>query len=177
METLECWDIAIRNTPSLLALSRQSVPQLRNPAALNKSEFGAYVLHQFGSGRDITLIATGTEVGLAVDAATALYQLGVSVAVVSMPSWELVDAQPAEYRAKTLGNAPHIAIEAASKFGWTRYVAFEDNIIGRVGFGASAPAEELYEIFGITVEAIVANAQELTKENQQHEIFCRYSCR
>lgn len=165
VETLEAWDIAIRNRniPSLLALSRQDVPQLRlDGGDENLTARGAYVLRQFGEGRDVTLIATGTEVQLAVQAAEALHQGGLNVAVVSMPSWELFDAQPEEYRMATLGDAPRIAVEAAGKFGWTRYVASEDDVIGMTGFGASAPIDRLYQEFGITVDAIVARAKAVT---------------
>ena len=164
VEALECWDLALRSrhAPSLLALSRQGVPQLRlDPSSDNLSAKGAYVLRQFGEGRDITLIATGTEVSLAVEAAAELHQRGLSVAVVSMPCWELFDAQPKAYREETLGTAPRIAIEAASKFGWTRYVRCEEDVIGMISFGASAPAESLYAHFGITKEAICARAEEL----------------
>ncbi|KHQ54728.1 Transketolase [Mameliella alba] len=164
VETLECWDIAIRSrgTPSLLALSRQGVPQLRLEAGdENLSAKGAYVLRSFGEGRDLTLLATGTEVSLAVEAAETLAERGLGVAVVSMPSWELFEAQPAEYRAEVLGSAPRIAVEAASTYGWTRYVASEEDVIGMRGFGASGPAEDLYRSFGITREAIVAKADAL----------------
>lgn len=164
VETLEAWDIAIRNrtTPSLLALSRQAVPQLRLDAGdENLTARGAYVIRQFGKGRDITLIATGTEVALAIEAAEALHAGGVNVAVVSMPSWELFDAQPEDYRKATLGDAPRIAIEAAGKFGWTRYVASEDDVIGMTGFGASAPAEQLYEEFGINRQKLLERAAAL----------------
>ncbi|WEF23530.1 transketolase [Paracoccus sp. S3-43] len=169
VETLEAWDIAIRNrhVPSLLALSRQDVPQLRLEAGdENLTAKGAYVIRQFGArddgDRDVTLIATGTEVQLAVQAAEALHGGGLNVAVVSMPSWELFDAQPEEYRKATLGEAPRIAVEAAGKFGWTRYVASEDDVIGMTGFGASAPIDRLYQEFGITTDAIVARAKALT---------------
>ena len=166
VETLEAWDIAIRNRhlPSLMALSRQDVPQLRLEAgAENLTAKGAYVIRQFGEGRDVTLIATGTEVALAVEAAGALHCEGMAVVVVSMPSWELFEAQPADYRAEVLGNAPRIAVEAAGKFGWTRYIASEDDMIGMPGFGASAPAERLYQEFGITKEAIMARAKLLAR--------------
>ena len=165
VETLEAWDIAIRarHVPTLMALSRQDVPQLRLTAGdENLTAKGAYVIRSFGSGRDVTLIATGTEIALAVEAAEALAADGIAVAVVSMPSWELFDAQPAAYRSEVLGSAPRIAIEAAGKFGWTRYVASEDDVIGMSGFGASAPAERLYAEFGITKDAIVARAKALT---------------
>ncbi len=164
VETLECWDIAIRtrDTPSLLALSRQGVPQLRlEENGENLSAKGAYVIRQFGEGRDLTLLATGTEVSLAVEAAEALADRGLSVAVVSMPSWELFSAQPQEYRDSVLGSAPRVAVEAAGKFGWTRYVTSEDDVIGLDGFGASGPAEALYQRFGITRDAIIALAETL----------------
>ncbi|WP_306753730.1 transketolase [Paracoccus actinidiae] len=165
VETLEAWDIAIRNrnVPSLLALSRQDVPQLRTQAGdENLTAKGAYVIRQFGEGRDVTVIATGTEVQLAVQAAETLHGQGLAVAVVSMPSWELFDAQPEDYRKATLGDAPRIAVEAAGKFGWTRYVASEEDVIGMTGFGASAPIDRLYQEFGITADAIVARAKALT---------------
>ncbi|AZY93393.1 MULTISPECIES: transketolase [Paracoccus] len=165
VETLEAWDIAIRNrtVPSLLALSRQDVPQLRTEAGSeNLTAKGAYVIRQFGEGRDVTLIATGTEVAIAVEAAEAMAAEGMAVAVVSMPSWELFEAQDADYRAQVLGTAPRIAVEAAGKFGWTRYVATEDDVIGMTGFGASAPIDRLYQEFGITPEAIIARARLVT---------------
>lgn len=164
VETLEAWDIAIRNrhVPSLLALSRQDVPQLRLEAGdENLTAKGAYVIRQFGETRDATIIATGTEVAIAVEAAEALHAAGINTAVVSMPSWELFDAQPEAYRRETLGSAPRIAIEAAGKFGWTRYVASEDDVIGMTGFGASAPIDRLYSEFGITAEAAAARVKTL----------------
>lgn len=167
VETLECWDIAIRSrtTPSLLALSRQDVPQLRTEASdENLSARGAYVIRQFGTGRDLTLLATGTEVSLAIEAAADLAKGGLGVAVVSMPSWELFERQTSAYRAEVLGDAPRIAVEAAGKFGWTRYVDSEDDVIGMEGFGASGPAEALYETFGITRAAIVTGAHRLIGE-------------
>ena len=161
IETLEAWDIAIRSegTPSLLALSRQGVPQLREAGSENLTRRGAYILREFGKERDITLLATGTEVSLAVEAAEILHAEGYASAVVSMPCWELFDAQPETYREDVLGSAPRIAVEAASAFGWTRYVDREADVIGMPGFGASAPAERLYAEFGITTEAIVARAK------------------
>ncbi|KGJ03910.1 transketolase [Paracoccus halophilus] len=174
VETLEAWDIAIRNrhTPSLLALSRQAVPQLRLEAGdENLTAKGAYVIRRFGEGRDLTLIATGTEVALAVEAAQALHAEGMSVAVVSMPSWELFDAQPEAYRQATLGDAPRIAIEAAGVFGWTRYVASEEHVIGMKGFGASAPAERLYQEFGITAARIVERARTLALASPASQVL------
>ena len=164
VEALECWEIAInsRNKPSLIALSRQGVPQLRTKdSGINESAKGAYVIRQFGDKRDLTVFATGTEVSLAVEAAEQLHEQGISCAVVSMPSWELFEDQDENYKTGVLGSAPTIAIEAASKFGWPRYVQSEADVIGMDGFGASAPAEELYEKFGITKSAIIDRAKTL----------------
>lgn len=163
VETLEAWDIALRSskTPSLMALSRQNVPQLREVGSENLTERGGYVIREFGTSRDVTLLATGTEVSLAIEAAEALNADGYGVTVVSMPCWELFDAQPETYREEVLGTAPRIAVEAASAFGWTRYVDREANFIGMPGFGASAPAERLYEEFSITKDAIIKRAKVL----------------
>ena len=167
VETVECWDIALRNRtrPSLMALSRQATPQLRDGSGESTSDNltarGAYVVRSFGGERDLTLLATGTEAALAISAAEDLHGQGYSVAVVSMPCWELFEEQPLAYRQSVLGAAPRIAVEAAGKFGWTRYVDSEDDVIGLDGFGASAPAERLYAEFGITKEAIVARARML----------------
>ena len=164
VETLEAWDIAIRNrqVPTVLALSRQGVPQLREEASEeNLTAKGAYIIRQYGDGRNITLLATGSEVSLAVEAGEELSASGVSVAVVSMPSWELFEAQSETYRASVLGTAPRVAIEAGSKFGWTRYVAHESDVIAMDGFGASAPAARLYSEFAITKQALLDRAKEL----------------
>ena len=164
METLECWEIAVRDrhAPSLLALSRQGVPQLRKAGDENLSARGAYVLREAEGERDVTILATGTEVSLAVEAAEALSGEGIAAAVVSMPSWDLFEAQPETYRNAVLGTAPRIAVEAASPFGWTDYVASKRDVIGMTSFGASAPAETLYQKFGITVEAVVMRAKAVT---------------
>ncbi|MFA3919420.1 transketolase [Ruegeria hyattellae] len=166
VETLEAWRIALesRDSPCLLALSRQGVPQLRlTDAGENLTAKGSYVIRDCEGARDVTLIATGTEVALAVEAAEDLAQHGVNAAVVSLPCWSLFDAQSEAYRAEVLGDAPRIAIEAASPFGWARYVGSEDNVIGVRSFGASAPAERLYLEYGITRDAIVTRALDLTK--------------
>ncbi|MBT9385039.1 transketolase [Pseudooceanicola sp. CBS1P-1] len=161
VEALECWEIALRarKTPSLLALSRQAVPQLRGAGEENLSAKGAYVIRDTDAPRDATILATGTEVAIAVDAAEALKAQGIHAAVVSMPCWELFEAQPAAYRAAVLGTAPRVAIEAAGTFGWTRYVATEEDVLGLRGFGASAPAERLYAEFGITAAGLIARVK------------------
>ncbi|OCX61730.1 transketolase [Thioclava sp. SK-1] len=164
VETLECWDIALRtrDVPSLLALSRQGVPQLRKQNSdENLCAKGGYILRSFGGARDLTLIATGTEVSLAVAAAQLLLDQGINATVVSLPCWRLFDAQPASYRQKVLGTVPRLAVEAASTFGWSRYVGSDENVIGMMGFGASGPADALYEQFNITCAAIVARAKNM----------------
>ncbi|WP_334175086.1 transketolase [Pseudoxanthobacter sp.] len=163
VEALECWYDAVSGKgPSALVASRQAVPQVRRDPATAVQPFrGAYVLKEAEGGRDITLLATGTEVSLAVSVAEALAGEGIRAAVVSMPSWERFEEQDAAYKAAVLGNAPRLAIEAAEPFGWTRYVAREDDVCGVRGFGLSAPAGELYRHFGLTVEAIVPKARAL----------------
>ena len=165
VETAECWRIAIESekTPSILALSRQNLPMLRTDAKLNLSAHGGYIIYGEKDNRQATLIATGSEVSLAVEAAQALAQEGIKVAVVSMPCTELFDAQDITYQEDVLGQAPRIAIEAGSKFGWERYVGLKGDIIGMDGFGASGPASELYNYFGITKEEIIDSVKTLIK--------------
>jgi transketolase len=101
------------------------------------------------------LMATGSEVSLAMEARAKLKAEGVNVAVVSLPCWELFDAQPESYREQVLGDGPRVAVEAASTFGWERYVGPKGAVVGMTTFGASAPAPELYKHFGITADAVV----------------------
>ncbi len=164
VETAECWELALASTstPSALLLSRQNLPTLRGSADVNESARGAYVLSEADGPRDLTLLATGSEVSMAMDAAKALRAEGKRVAVVSMPSWDLFEAQPTDYRARVLGSAPRIAIEAAARFGWDRYLGERGVFIGMKGFGASAPASDLYRHFGITADAVVKAAESLT---------------
>jgi transketolase len=160
VETAECWSLALaaERTPSVLALTRQSVPALRRDAGENRSARGAYVLAEADGARRVTLIATGSEVALALAARDLLKQRGVAAAVVSMPCWALFDAQDEAYRASVLGTAPRIAVEAASPFGWERYAGADGTVIGMTGFGASAPAEDLFRHFGFTAENIAEAA-------------------
>ncbi len=163
-ETAECWELAVlsQQTPSILALSRQAVANLRMAASSeNLSAQGGYVLRAPTAKRDVTLIATGTEVGLAVDAVEVLAKAGIHAAVVSLPSFELFRKQPASYREDVLGVAPRIAIEAAVMQGWQEWLRPADRFMGLSDFGASAPAPELYAHFGLTVEAIAATATAL----------------
>lgn len=156
VETAEAWQIALEteDKPSLLALTRQGLPLLRTSAEVNLSAKGGYVIAGEDKKRQATIIATGSEVSLAVETMNKLAEEGIKVAVVSMPCTELFDAQPIDYQEQVLGKAPRIAVEAASKFGWEKYVGLEGDIIGMDGFGASGPAEELYKYFGITVEEV-----------------------
>jgi transketolase len=165
IETAECWALAIARAdgPSLLALSRQNVPTVRGPDDenhdANRCARGAYVLADTEGRRKVTLLATGTEVSLALKARERLEAFGVGCAVVSIPCFELFDRQDEAYRAEVLGSGVRIAIEAASPYGWARYVGDEANVVGMTGFGASAPAPKLYEHFGITAERVVELAR------------------
>jgi transketolase len=162
VETAECWQAALAyQGPSVLALTRQGVPTLRAADAENKSALGAYVLSEPKAKRQATILATGSEVSVAVEAAALLEKDGIYAAVVSMPSWELFARQDAAYRASVMGTAPRVAVEAASGFGWERWVGAPENMIGMNSFGASAPAEALYQHFGITAAAVAARVKAL----------------
>ena len=159
VETAEAWQLALENedAPSILALTRQGLPLLRTSAAENLTARGGYVISDVAKGqkRQATIIATGSEVSLAVAAQKKLAEEGIAAAVVSMPCCELFDRQDIKYQEEVLGNCPRIAVEAGSKFGWEKYVGLNGDIIGMDGFGASGPAEELYKFFGITEEEVV----------------------
>ncbi|MFK8252194.1 transketolase [Ancylobacter terrae] len=159
VETAEAWQVALHSerTPSVLALSRQNLPTLRTDVSENLTARGAYLIRKPEHRRDVTLLATGSEVEIALKAADILKARGVDVAVVSMPCWELFEQQSEEYRRGVLGKAPRVAVEAAARFGWDRWLGERGRFVGMNGFGASAPAPELYEHFGITPDA-VANA-------------------
>ena len=162
-ETLECWQLAIGSpkTPSVLALTRQALPHLRNEyVAENLCAKGAYTLREAKGGTPkVVLMATGSEVSLAVDAQAQLETKGIATRVVSVPSIELFMKQSPAYRKQVLGEGvKRIAIEAAIEQGWEKLLGDNGTFIGMKSFGASAPAEELYKRFGITVEAVVAAA-------------------
>ena len=163
LEVAETWEAAlsITDAPSVLSLSRQATPALRADGGENQTLKGAYVLHEPSQARQITIIATGTEVALAVEASAHLQsEHGIAVAVVSMPCQELFEQQDADYQSAVLGTAPRMAVEAASGFGWARYAS---HFIGMDSFGESAPAPKLYQHFGITTEAVIAKALTLIK--------------
>ena len=165
IETAECWELALnaRKTPSVLSLSRQNLPTLDRPVSENLSARGAYVLREASGARDATLLATGSEVEIALRAADLLAAQGIEAAVVSMPCWELFEAQPAAYRAGVLGAAPRIAVEAAVRLGWDRWIGEKGAFVGMSGFGASAPGPDLYDHFGITAEAAASAAVALVR--------------
>ena len=156
IETAECWALAIESEhrPSLLALSRQNVPQLRTDISENMSAKGAYTLRTANAARRVVIIATGTEVMLAVSVADRLEGHGIGADVVSMPSWKHFDAQSDAYRAEVLPAGPlRVSIEAGTTMGWERYVG--DGLrIGIDSFGASAPIDALYDHFGLTPDKI-----------------------
>ncbi len=171
VETAEAWELALTSdtTPSVLALSRQGLPTVRTEHKMkNLTAQGAYVLAEADGRRQALLMATGSEVEIAIKARDILQGEGIGTRVVSMPCWELFEAQDEAYRRKVLPAGPvRVAIEAAVSFGWDRWLFGERGkrdksaFIGMQGFGASAPAPELYEEFGITAEATVAKVKEL----------------
>ena len=160
IEAMECWQIALqtRTAPSALALSRQKTPAVRTVAATeNLSAKGAYEIKAANGEAKATLFGTGTELALALKAAETLEAEGVATRVVSVPSFELFEQQDAAYQASVIGRGTvRVAVEAAIKQGWERFIGEDGAFIGMTGFGASAPAEVLYEKFGITSDAIVA---------------------
>jgi transketolase len=124
---------------------------------------GAYVLEEAPGGqRAVTILATGSEVALAMEARAILAKEGRAAAVVSMPCWELFSAQPVGYRQAVLGTVPRVAVEAAVKLGWERWLGEDGHFVGMESFGASAPASKLYEHFGITPAKIAEAARKLT---------------
>ena len=163
VETAECWTLALEstNTPSILALTRQGLPTVRTEHTdENLCARGAYVLAPADGTRAATILASGSEVEIALAARDALQGDGIPTAVVSMPCWELFDAQDADYRAEVLGDAPRVAVEAGVPFGWSRYGVDEEKVVGMRSFGASAPAPQVYEHFGITADAVADRVRE-----------------
>lgn len=164
VEVAECWEIAVstENTPSAISLTRQGIPTLRKDAGgENKCAKGGYIISAADGDAAVTLMATGSEVSVAVKAQELLSAEGIAANVVSIPCWELFDAQPAAYRASVLGeNTVKVAVEAAVSMGWDKYIGPDGAFIGMSGFGASAPAGDLFKHFGITAEAVAVAAKE-----------------
>lgn len=164
METLECWQLALENqqSPSILALTRQNLPAQRTSyEEKNLCANGAYVLIESEDDAAVTLFASGSEVEIAVEAHKELTESGVAARVISVPSFELFEAQSADYQKAIIGDSPvKIAIEAGIRMGWDRFIGSDGLFVGMTGFGASAPYKALYEHFGITKDAVVAAAKE-----------------
>jgi transketolase len=159
IEAMECWKIALQSktTPSAMALSRQKTPAVRTTAsAENLSAKGAYEIKAASGPAKVTLFGTGTELALAQKAAETLEAEGVPTRVVSVPCFELFEQQPTAYQASVIGRGTvRVAVEAAIRQGWDRFIGEDGGFVGMTGFGASAPAEVLYEKFGITAEAVL----------------------
>jgi len=158
VETAECWQLALEadDRPSILALTRQNLPQLRNRLdEKNVCAHGAYEIAGPDGRSDVSIFATGSEVAIAVDGAKLLAQRGIAARVISVPCFELFLAQPEEYRRAIIGDARvKIGVEAAVRQGWDAIIGSDGTFIGMNSFGASAPYKELYKKFGITAEAI-----------------------
>jgi transketolase len=166
IETAECWQLALetRTGPTVLALTRQNLPTIRSAGDDNLCARGAYILA--GDAADpIRLIASGSEVELALAARDLLAKDGLAAAVVSMPSWELFAKQSETWRNEVMGgdSTVRVACEAATGFGWERWLGAKGAFVGMTGFGASGKASDLYKHFGITAEAIAQAARRLTQ--------------
>ena len=167
-ETVEAWKVALerRNGPTALVFSRQNLPILDRTmlAPASNLQRGGYVLWQSATTPEVILIATGSEVSIALEAGKELQQKGISVRVVSLPSWELFEAQPVSYRNEVLppNITARISIEAGVTLGWERYIGLHGIAIGISRFGASAPGNVVYEKLGITVQRVVHEAQKLS---------------
>jgi len=168
VETAECWEIALESAkaPSVMALTRQNLATVRTAhTSENLSRKGAYELAPSEAGpARVTFLATGSEVEIALGARALLATDGIGARVVSMPCWKLFEEQSPAYRDSTLGaGTVKVAIEAGSPFGWERYIGTHGHFVGMHGFGASAPAKDLYKQFGITAEAAAKAARSLLK--------------
>jgi transketolase len=169
VETIECWELALqaRDRPSILALTRQSVPQIRKSYEdENRCAVGAYEISPADRAADISIFASGSEVAIAVDAQERLARIGIAARVVSVPCFELFFAAPEHVRAAIIGDAPKVAVEAAVRQGWDAIIGSDGAFVGMTSFGASAPYKELYHHFGITAEKVVKAA--LSKLGSRH---------
>jgi transketolase len=169
VEAAECWAFALehRSGPVSLVFARQSLPLVRQThEAENLSRRGGYVLQESSIGaRQVTLLSTGSEVALCLEARDALQAQGIGTAVVSLPCWELFDAQDDTYKAHVLGangvKGVRVGVEAAIRQGWDQYLGMHGGFVGMSSFGDSGSKEDLYKHFGITAEAVVAKALKL----------------
>ena len=164
VESAEAWEVALKTTtgPSLIALTRQNLaPARKSHTDENLVAKGGYVVSPATKPEKVVLLATGSEVEIALEAQKTLEAEGIGARVVSMPCFSLFAAQPAGYRSETLGGAlPKVAVEAGIRDGWDRWIGPDGGFVGMTGFGASAPYKALYKHFGITAEAVVAAAKE-----------------
>jgi len=166
-ETVEAWKVALerRHGPTALILSRQNLPILdrKTLAPASGVQQGGYVLWEATTSPDIILIGTGSEVHIALEAGKLLQDKGIAARVVSLPSWELFDAQPVEYRNAVLPPdiRARVSIEAAMPLGWERYVGLDGVAIGIPRFGVSAPGKVIYEKLGLTAQHVVDEARRL----------------
>ena len=162
VEAAECWEVALahRTGPVSLVFARQSLPLVRSiHTQTNLASRGGYVLHESACGvRQVTLLATGSEVAVAVAAREQLEANGIATAVVSLPCWELFNAQDSSYRESVLGCGVRVGVEAAVRQGWDAYIGLDGGFVGMTGFGASGSAESLYRLFNITPEAVATKA-------------------
>lgn len=165
VEAAECWELAMerQDGPVSMVFARQGLPRVRESVGTeNLCRMGGYVLKDaVVTDRQVTLIATGSEVSLAMDARNQLETAGIGATVVSIPCWELFNRQSKAYRERVLGSVPRVAIEAAIRMGWDGYIGMDGGFVGMSGFGASGSAEELYAYFDITAEAVVREAKRL----------------
>ena len=163
VETAECWELALKNiaTPSLIALTRQGLEQARlEQDDDNRSARGAYVIAD-AADYDATIIATGSEVEVALAAKKTLAGQNIKARVVSAPSFELFAQQPEAYRLEVLGEKPRVGVEAGVAQGWDQCLRLKDEFVGMTSFGASAPAKDLYAHFGITAAAVADKVKQL----------------
>jgi transketolase len=166
-ETIEAWKIAMerKTGPTMLVLTRQKLPALdrKVTGAAEGVRQGAYVVLEPSGGPDSIIIASGSEVAIAIEAARALQNEGIWTRVVSMPSWELFAAQPETYRDSVLPPAvrSRVAVEAAGSMGWSRWTTDDGAMVGMEGFGASAPAERLFQEFKLTPQQVAATVKRL----------------
>jgi transketolase len=173
-ETAEAYRVALQrgDGPTALVLTRQNLPVLDRSKLAPASGLakGAYVLSEAAGGKpEVLLIGTGSEVAICLDAQERLQAEGIPTRVISMPSWELFEVQPADYRKEVLpaGCLARVAVEAGVRHGWERYLGPQGRFVGMSGFGASAPEKVLYKHFGITPEAVVARAKEALQALRQ----------
>jgi transketolase len=178
VETAEAWDCALRSEaqPSVLCLSRQALPTFRDATDVtNLVAFGAYVVVEPEGGRDVTLIATGSEVSVIFEAAKLLANQGIRAAIVSAPCFDLFRQQSREYQTAVLGRVPRVGVEAAIEGDWARWLGDRGEFVGMTGFGASAPAETLFREFGITAEAVAAAAMRCIGRSKAAAPFMTFS--